>query len=71
MVGAAVTSARRGKKEGQHATPDAPLLRVARDPRDAREVSGCTGSTFPLLIGSQRLVVQLRFHPATAWREAE
>ena len=52
-------------------SPDAPLLRVARDPRDAREVSGRTGSTFPLLIGSQRLVVQLRFHPATAWREAE
>ena len=52
-------------------TPDAPLLRVARDPRDAREVSGRTGSMFPSLIGSQRLVVQLRFHPATAWREAE
>eukprot|EP00966_Prymnesium_polylepis_P127499 2949025-Prymnesium_polylepis.1 len=53
-------------------TPPPPRLpRAARDPRDAREGSGRTGSTFASLIGSQRRVVQLRFHPATAWREAE
>eukprot|EP00966_Prymnesium_polylepis_P265434 6132060-Prymnesium_polylepis.1 len=36
-------------------TPDASLLRAARDPRDTLEAGGCTRSMFPSLIGSQRL----------------